>query len=121
MRVRTENSASLAMDIRAYVAFTSNLFVEDFGSVVWLDRCKLGDEQGQIRSNLEAIGTDHPELVALLLNSLSFDFFSSDNVDERFFALLEMLRSSKEQQLEQESSSLRQISKKDSQTLKFQL
>jgi hypothetical protein len=121
MRVRTENRTSLAMDIRAYVAFTSNLFVEDFGSVVWLDRCKLGDEQGQIRSNLEAIGTDHPELVALLLNSLSFDFFSSDNVDERFFALLEMLRSSKEQQLEQESSSLRQISKKDSQTLKFQL
>ena len=96
-----DDNRVLATDIRAYGVFASNLFVEDSFSVVRFDKANLEFEQEIIRTNLEPISRDHPDLVVLLMKlvvpePVGLAQPTAKEINVRFSKLHELLRSSVE-------------------------
>ena len=82
----------LDRDMRAYGVLTSNLFVEDISNIVRFDKSISEVDQEMVMLNLEAIRTDHPELVDLLIKLVSPTLTTAREVDERFSKLHVLLR-----------------------------
>jgi serine/threonine protein kinase len=84
----------LARDIQATGVFAANLFAEDMASIVRFDVGNLRDEQWRIRRNLEAISSDHSELAVFVLNLVSLELATAQEMDARLSELHALLRSS---------------------------
>ena len=82
----------LDRDMRAYGVLTSNLFVEDISNIVRFDKSISEVDQEMVMLNLEAIRTDYPELVELLIKLVSPTLTTAREVDERFSKLHLLLR-----------------------------